>query len=79
MSDSSRAASAKAAATSPADLTFEQARDQLVEVVRSLETGGVTLDEALATWERGESLADRCHELLDAAQIRLDRRIAESS
>ena len=53
-------------------LTYEQARDELVEVVRKLEAGGTTLEDSLALWERGEALADRCQTWLDGARQRLD-------
>lgn len=53
-------------------LTYEQAREELLDVVRRLETGGSTLEESLSLWERGEALATRCQELLDGAQQRLD-------
>ena len=52
--------------------TYEQARDQLIEVVRTLEAGGTTLEESLALWERGEQLATICQEALDGARQRLD-------
>ncbi len=54
------------------ELTYEQARDELVEVVRALEAGGTSLEESLTLWERGESLAQTCQRLLDGAQTRLD-------
>ena len=57
---------------SPARPTFEQARDELTDVVRRLEAGGTTLEESLALWERGEALATICEEWLDAARARLD-------
>ena len=57
---------------SPATPTFEQARDELTDVVRRLEAGGTTLEESLALWERGEALATICQEWLDAARTRLD-------
>jgi exodeoxyribonuclease VII small subunit len=57
---------------SPSELTYEQARDELVDVVRRLEAGGTGLEEALALWERGEALADRCQQWLDGARSRLD-------
>jgi exodeoxyribonuclease VII small subunit len=61
------------ATTTPADqLSYEQARDELVDVVRRLETGGTGLEEALTLWERGEALADRCQQWLDGARERLD-------
>ena len=51
--------------------TYEQARDELAEVVRRLEAGGLTLEESLALWERGEELAGVCRHWLDAARDRL--------
>lgn len=55
-----------------ADLSYEQARDELIQVVGRLEAGGATLEESLALWERGEALALRCQEWLDGARARLD-------
>jgi exodeoxyribonuclease VII small subunit len=52
-------------------LSYEQARDELIEVVRQLETGGTTLEESLRLWERGEELATTCQEWLDGARARL--------
>lgn len=53
-------------------LGYEQARDELIDVVRRLETGGITLEESLALWERGEKLAAVCQQWLDGARARLD-------
>jgi exodeoxyribonuclease VII small subunit len=55
-----------------ADLSYEQARDELVKVVGQLEQGGASLEESLALWERGEALAKRCEEWLIGAKARLD-------
>jgi len=52
--------------------SYEVAREELVDVVRRLETGGSTLEESLALWERGEQLATICQEWLDGARVRLD-------
>ncbi len=52
--------------------SYEQAREELLDVVRRLETGGTTLEESLALWERGEQLATICQEWLDGARARLD-------
>jgi len=52
--------------------SYEQARDELVDVVRRLEAGGVTLEESLQLWERGEELARICQEWLDGARARLE-------
>jgi len=57
-------------------LSYEQARDELVDVVRRLEAGGTSLEESLALWERGEKLAQVCQGWLDGARKRLDAAIA---
>lgn len=54
------------------NLTYEQARNELVEVVRILELGQMNLDESLSYWERGEALAKRCEEHLDGATQRIE-------
>lgn len=54
------------------DLSYEQAREQLVEVVQRLESGGATLSDSLALWERGEKLADICQQWLDGARERIE-------
>jgi exodeoxyribonuclease VII small subunit len=54
------------------DLGYEEAREELIEVVRRLESGGTTLEESLALWERGEALARTCQHWLDGARRRLD-------
>jgi exodeoxyribonuclease VII small subunit len=59
-------------AASVTELSYEQARDELVTVVSRLEAGGATLEESLALWERGEALAARCQEWLDGARAKLD-------
>ena len=51
--------------------TYEQAREELADVVRRLEAGGLTLEESLALWERGEELATLCQHWLDRARERL--------
>ncbi len=54
-----------------AALSYEDAREQLVQVVGKLEAGGASLEESLALWERGEALAKRCEEWLEGARKRL--------
>ena len=51
--------------------TYEQAREELADVVRRLEAGGLTLEESLTLWERGEELAGICQHWLDRARERL--------
>ncbi|MET7739761.1 exodeoxyribonuclease VII small subunit [Streptomyces sp. NPDC005385] len=58
-------------------LGYEQARDELIEVVRRLEAGGTTLEESLALWERGEELSKVCRRWLEGARARLDAALAE--
>jgi exodeoxyribonuclease VII small subunit len=58
--------------------SYEQAREELVDVVRRLESGGTDLEESLALWERGEQLARICQAWLDGAKKRLDAAIAAS-
>ena len=58
------------------ELGYEAARAELAEVVRQLETGGQSLEQSLALWERGEQLADICQRWLDDAGTRLDEAIA---
>lgn len=53
-------------------LSYEQARDQLAEVVDALEAGGTTLEESLSLWERGEQLAATCQRWLDGARERIE-------
>jgi exodeoxyribonuclease VII small subunit len=55
-----------------AQLSYEDAREELIDVVRRLEAGGTTLEESLALWERGEKLATVCQNWLDGARKRLD-------
>jgi len=53
-------------------ISYEAARDELADVVESLEAGSATLEESLKLWERGEELAKICQEWLDGAKKKLD-------
>ena len=79
MTPSPKQSTAKPAATAQprvedefAQLSYEQARDALIDVVRRLEGGAETLEESLALWERGEALARHCEQWLAGAQARLE-------
>jgi exodeoxyribonuclease VII small subunit len=63
----------------PDQLSYEQARDELVQVVQRLESGGAPLDEALALWERGEQLASVCQQRLAGAKAKVDAARAKSA
>jgi len=54
------------------ELGYEECRDELIEVVRVLEQGGLDLDSSLKLWERGEELARRCEEHLAGARKRIE-------
>jgi exodeoxyribonuclease VII small subunit len=56
---------------------YEQARDELTELVKRLEAGGLTLEQSLQLWERGEQLAGICEDWLEGARARLATAIAE--
>lgn len=55
------------------ELNYEQARDELVEIVKILELGQMSLDESLNYWERGEELAAYCEKYLDGASTRIEK------
>lgn len=58
------------------ELGYEECRDELIEVVRILEQGGMDLDSSLELWERGEGLARRCEEHLAGARKRIEDALA---
>jgi len=62
---------AKAKAGPPDELTYEQAFDELQDIVARLEGGDLPLEESLQLFERGQALADRCSGLLEQAELRL--------
>jgi len=78
---SGQSRSASSVADEVAALGYEQARDELVEIVRRLESGSLTLEDSLRLWERGEALAERCQEWLAGARATIEsaraRRAAE--
>jgi exodeoxyribonuclease VII small subunit len=64
------------AVTEGDSLSYEQARDELAAVVKRLEAGGLSLEQSLELWERGEKLAAICGEWLDGARARLTAAMA---
>lgn len=64
-------------APTTAGLSYEEARDQLIEVVRTLEQGHTSLAESLGLWEQGEELAKVCQRALEGARDRLDEVVDE--
>ncbi|MGV6993114.1 exodeoxyribonuclease VII small subunit [Gordonia amicalis] len=61
------------------ELGYEEARDELADIVSTLEHGGLDLDTSLALWERGEALATRCEEHLRGARERIETVIAQKN
>ncbi len=59
-------------------MSYEQARDELVEIVKILELGQMGLDESLKYWERGEALAKRCEEHLAGASRRVEQALSHT-
>ena len=60
------------------ELGYEQARDELIEVVRKLEAGGLSLEDSLALWERGEALATICERQLAGARDRVEAALSRA-
>lgn len=58
-------------------LNYESARDELIEIVRILELGQMSLDESLKFWERGEALARRCEEQLQGARKKVEAALGD--
>jgi exodeoxyribonuclease VII small subunit len=74
-----RAAGSGAGGSAPdgaSRMPYEQARDELTELVGRLEAGGLSLAESLQLWERGEELAAICEEWLEGARARLAAALA---
>lgn len=56
----------------PQNLTYEQAKEELRQVVIALESGSIPLEDTLVLWQRGEQLATRCKQVLDEAAARVN-------
>lgn len=73
------AATDAGAGAQPLPVSYEAARDELASVVEKLEAGGLTLDESLALWERGQALAGICETFLAGARTRVQEALAAES
>ncbi|MDK6689863.1 exodeoxyribonuclease VII small subunit, partial [Aerococcus urinae] len=60
-------------------MPYEEAREKLVQAVKALEAGGLTLDQSMHQWELGEALAKRAQGLLASVRAKLDAAQAEQS
>jgi exodeoxyribonuclease VII small subunit len=70
---------AKAKEKSPEEMTYEQAFEELQQIVGSLESGKMPLDEALKLFERGQTLSERCSALLEQAELRLRQLVPDEA
>ena len=62
-----------------AELSYEQARDELTRVLGELEAGSVTLEDSMKLWERGEALAKHCETLLSGARKKIEATLKDSA
>lgn len=60
------------------ELSFEEAREELSTIVSRLEAGGLSLEESLALWQRGEEVAAMCTRWLDEAREKLNAAVAST-
>lgn len=60
------------------DTSFEQKLERIDEIVKKLETGRVDLDEAIALFKEGKTLARECESMLKNAQEQVDRAMNEA-
>jgi exodeoxyribonuclease VII small subunit len=77
MNESAAPARDEPAETDVSSLTFEAAFAALEQAVAQLEAGELALDDSVALYERGVALAERCDELLSAAELRIQQLAAE--
>ncbi len=54
-------------------LTFEQAFSRLAAAVERLQGGNLSLEQALAEFEAGQALAERCNQLLNEAELKVSQ------
>ena len=53
-------------------MTFEEAMKELESLVDSLDKGDVSLDEAIAAYDRGSQLKDHCQKKLNEAKMKVE-------
>lgn len=55
------------------ELSFEQAFDELQEVIIKLESGDLTLEDSVEVYERGKALSEYCQKLLNNAELKVSQ------
>lgn len=59
------------------ELSFEQAMEQLEDIVRKLEEGNVPLEEAISIYKKGMELSKLCHDKLQDAEEQVAKLMTE--
>lgn len=54
-------------------LNYEETRGELERVVSALQTGGLTLEESVHAWEKGEYLAKRAEKMLEGVKEKIEK------
>ena len=67
------------AETKPRLAEFEDGVTELEGLVEALETGDVSLEQALGKFERGVTLARECQQTLKRAELRVDQLLADQN
>jgi len=67
----------KESTSSIESLSFEGSYSRLENVIQRLEEGDLSVEEAVALYEEGMSLARHCGRQLDASELRVSRLLAE--
>lgn len=54
-------------------LSYEEAFEQLTQIVQQLENDNLPLNDSLALFEQGQKLSDHCQQLLEEAELRVSQ------
>tara|TARA_B100000959_G_scaffold97686_1_gene103434 strand:- start:450 stop:683 length:234 start_codon:yes stop_codon:yes gene_type:complete len=65
-------------ATKKTDINFEKALEELEGIVEDLESGDLSLENSLKSFEKGIKLARQCQEQLSKAELRVQKLIEEN-
>ena len=65
-------------ATKKTDINFEKALEELEGIVESLESGDLSLENSLKSFEKGIKLARQCQEHLSKAELQVQKLIEEN-
>jgi len=63
----------------PEKMKFEEAMEELEQIVEQMEEGGLTLDESIEKFERGMRLSQVCSRQLQKAELKVEKLARASS